>query len=80
MLALGDDGAFGLNDWSFTQLCGLAGVSKDTVNRLSPSTAAAVFGETMPEANKPLQLFTDGRAWSGRSTATATRGSTTPTS
>jgi len=24
----------GLNDWSFTQLCGLAGVSRDTVNRL----------------------------------------------
>ena len=24
---------FRLNDWSFTQLCGLAGVSKETVNR-----------------------------------------------
>ncbi len=57
VLALGGDGA-SLNDWSFTQLCGLAGVSKDTVNRLSPSTAAQVFGETMPSSNKPLQLFT----------------------
>jgi hypothetical protein len=54
----GDDGSL-LNDWSFTQLCGLAGVSKDTVNRLSPSTAALVFGETMPSSNKPLQLFTE---------------------
>ena len=56
----GNDGASLLNDWSFTQLCGLAGVSKDTVNRLSPATAAQVFAETMPSANKPLQVFTEG--------------------
>lgn len=45
---LGGDGAGGrdahptqyrLNDWSFTQLCSLAGVSKDTVNRLTSATA-----------------------------------------
>ncbi len=60
VLSLGDDGASLMNDWSFTQLCGLAGVSKDTVNRLSPTTAALVFGETMPHANKPLQVFTEG--------------------
>lgn len=53
------DGASLLNDWSFTQLCGLAGISKDTVNRLSPSTAAQVFAETLPESNKPLQVFTE---------------------
>jgi len=44
---LGGDGTGGrdahptqyrLNDWSFTQLCSLAGVSKDTVNRLSAPT------------------------------------------
>jgi hypothetical protein len=58
VLTLGGDGAALMNDWSFTQLCGLAGVSKDTVNRLSPSTAARVFSETMPSSNKPLQLFT----------------------
>ena len=58
MLALGHDGAFALNDWSFTQLCGVAGVSKDTVNRLSAETAAEVFRETMPGGNKPIQLFT----------------------
>ena len=79
VLALGHDGAFELNDWSFTQLCGLAGVSKDTVNRLSAETASRVFRETMPEGNKPLQLFTTGGRC-GRSTGTATRGSTTPTS
>ena len=32
-----------LNDWSFTQLCGLAGASKDTVNRLSPETARVSY-------------------------------------
>jgi hypothetical protein len=35
-LTLGNDGAFLMNDWSFSSLCRLAGVSKDTVNRLSP--------------------------------------------
>jgi hypothetical protein len=50
---------FSLNDWSFTQLCGQAGVSRETVNRLSPNTAALVFQETMPSGNKPLQLFTE---------------------
>ena len=61
VLALGHDGAFELNDWSFTQLCGVAGVSKDTVNRLSAETASQVFRETMPGGNKPVQLFTTGR-------------------
>lgn len=46
-----------LTDWSFTQLCTLAGVSKDTVNRLSPDTAARVFQETWPTGSKPLQVF-----------------------
>ena len=60
VLDLGDgDEPFGLNDWSFTQLCGLAGVSKDTVNRLSSETAARVFEETMPQSNKPIQMFTE---------------------
>lgn len=58
-LDLGDGSEpFGLNDWSFTQLCGLAKVSKDTVNRLSAQTAARVFSETLPGGNKPAQLFT----------------------
>lgn len=46
-----------MNDWSFTQLCGLAGVSKETVNRLSPDTARRVLDETLPRGNKPLQVF-----------------------
>lgn len=58
-LDLGDGNEpFALNDWSFTQLCGIARVAKETVNRLSAETAARVIGETLPEGNKPAQLFT----------------------
>jgi hypothetical protein len=49
---------FAPNDWSFTQLCGLAKVSKDTLNQLSAETAGRVFEETLPGGNKPAQLFT----------------------
>ena len=49
-----------MNDWSFGQLCRLAGVAKDTVNRLRPETACQVFSETLPRSNRPLQLFTQG--------------------
>lgn len=60
-LTAGSDGAFTLNDWSFSQLCGLARVGKDTINRLSSDTASRVFAETLrPTNNKPLQLLTDG--------------------
>ena len=58
-LGLGEGSApYRMNDWSFTQLCGLAGVSKETVNRLSPGTARRVLEETLPQGNKPLQVFT----------------------
>lgn len=60
ILQAGNDGSYLMNDWSFTQLCGLAGVSKDTVNRLSPKTATQVFRETIPVSSKPLQLLTTG--------------------
>ncbi len=46
-----------LNDWSFSQLCGMAGVQKGTVNRLSPKTASKVLEETLPRSGKPLQLL-----------------------
>jgi len=58
---IGTDGAFLMNDWSFSQLCRMAGVAKDTVNRLNPATASLVFGETLPTSGtKPLQLLTAG--------------------
>ena len=45
------------NDWSFGQLCRMAGVAKETVNRLSPETAGRVFGETLPRSDRPLQVY-----------------------
>lgn len=57
-VALSDDGNFRLNDWSFGQLCKLAGVGKETVNRLSPDTASRVLMETLPAGRKPLQILT----------------------
>lgn len=49
-----------MNDWSFSQLCRLAGVGKDTVNRLTSDTACRVFGEMLPREGKPFQLFAEG--------------------
>lgn len=58
LFSLGSDGEFLLNDWSFSQVCKLSGVAKDTLNRLTPETAARVIEETMPRGNKPLQFLT----------------------
>lgn len=60
MLAGGDDQVYRMNDWSFGQLCRLAGVTKETVNRLTPETASRVFAETLPGGNKPLQIYAVG--------------------
>ena len=61
-LALGQDsGEFSLNHWSFSQLCGLCGVSKDTLNQLSPATANQAIRETLPSGTKPLQVLTTGQ-------------------
>ncbi len=59
-LAMGEDGSFGLTDWSFSPLCKLADISKDTLNKLSPDTASRVLGETLPQGTKPLQALTTG--------------------
>lgn len=48
---------FKLNAWSFGQLCTFAGVSRETVNRLTPDTASMVFYETLPRGNKPIQVY-----------------------
>lgn len=55
-----DDHEFFMNDWSFSQLCRLANVSKDTLNRLSPETAARALQETLPGGEKPTQVLTAG--------------------
>ena len=57
-LRIGTDGAFLMNDWSFSQLCRLAEVAKDTLNRLSPETAARALTETLPSRGRPTQVLT----------------------
>jgi len=47
-----------MNDWSFSQLCRLAGVSKDTLNRLRPETAGKALSETLPHSQRPVQILT----------------------
>lgn len=59
-LRVGDEGDFALNDWSFGQLCGLADVQKETINRLRADTAARVLKETLPTGTKPVQVLTQG--------------------
>ena len=61
-VSLGDEGIHTLNDWSFSQLCRFAGVSKDTINRLTPETASRALQETVPSADKPIQLLTTGNS------------------
>src|SRR5438105_3752672 len=56
-MELGTGGSYRLNDWSFSQLCKFAQVSKDTVNKLSPATASQVLVETLPLGAKPLQVL-----------------------
>jgi hypothetical protein len=60
VLSLGSDGDFAMTDWSFSQMCRLASVSKDTVNKLSAETASKIFAETLPRGSKPLQVLTIG--------------------
>lgn len=57
LLTGGEDKVFQMTDWSFGQLCRLAGVTKETVNRLSPDTASRVFGDRMhPEQIRPSAI------------------------
>ncbi len=58
-LCIGENPDYRLNEWSFSQLCRMAGVSRDTINRLSPKTASKAFEETLPRSDKPMQLLTE---------------------
>jgi hypothetical protein len=60
LLCLGDEGNHSLNDWSFLQLCQIAGVAKDTVNKVRPQTAVDILTDTLPTGTKPLQFLTQG--------------------
>ena len=52
-----EDLALTLSDWSFSQLCRLCEVHKETVNKLSSGTAALVFRDSLPRSRKPLQVY-----------------------
>lgn len=58
LIPLDKGGHAALTDWSFSQLCRLSGISKDTVNRLQPDTARLAFRDTLPHGDKPIQLLT----------------------
>ncbi len=61
-IALGfkDEPPKALNDWSFSQLCRLANINRDTINRLTPETACQALRETLPSGEKPMQLLSTG--------------------
>ena len=59
-LELGSEGNHQLNSWSFGQVCQIAGVSRDTVNKVNPETAVQVLLDTLPGGTKPLQFLTEG--------------------
>lgn len=59
-IGVGGHADYQLNDWSFSQLCRMANVSKETINRLSTKTASRAFEETLPQSAKPLQILTTG--------------------
>jgi hypothetical protein len=59
-LAFGGEYPYRMNEWSFAQMCRLAGVSKDTINKLSPQTACRALEETLPSSEKPVQILTTG--------------------
>lgn len=59
-LEIGEE--FALNDWSFKQLSRLCGVSADTLNRLTPQTAAKAIAETLPESDRPIQFLSGAHA------------------
>ena len=59
-IGAGGHSDYSLNDWSFSQMCRMANVSKETINRLSTKTASRAFEETLPHSQKPLQILTTG--------------------
>lgn len=52
-----EDVSLTLSDWSFSQLCKLCEVQKESVNKLTTETAALVFRDTLPRSRKPLQVY-----------------------
>lgn len=62
LVPLEKGGHAALTDWSFSQLCRLSGISKETINRVQPETARLAFRDTLPQSDKPVQLLTTGQS------------------
>jgi len=62
LVPLEKGGHAALTDWSFSQLCRLSGISKETINRVQPETARLAFRDTLPQSDKPIQLLTTGQS------------------
>ena len=45
-----EDAKLSLTDWSFSQLCKLCEVHKETVNKVTAETAALVFRDALPRS------------------------------
>lgn len=59
-VGMGSDGSFLMNHWSFQQFCRLCQVNRETVTRLSPTTAQSVLSETLPHGgDKPMQFLAE---------------------
>src|SRR5262249_22827574 len=54
-------GRLGWSKRPFSQFCRMAGVSNDTINRLSSQTVKQALQETLPVAEKPLEILTMGQ-------------------
>lgn len=52
-----EDVTLSLSDWSFSQLCKLCEVHKETVNKVTAETAALVFRDALPRSRKPFQVY-----------------------
>jgi hypothetical protein len=57
LLRTGEGPDYALNSWSFAQVCKLAGVGIETVNKVRARTAASILEDTFPNSGKPLQLY-----------------------
>ncbi len=55
-----DDGAYEMNDWSFGQLCRLSGIARDTVNRLTRTTATRGSPRRAAGAEAPTTVHPGG--------------------
>jgi hypothetical protein len=52
-----EDVTLSLSDWSFSQLCKLCDVHKETVNKVTAETASLVFRDALPRSRKPFQVY-----------------------